>query len=196
MPAEPAAVPTPNTIERFAGDTLRAKTERMIPKEPAAVPSPTSTPPPNEHGRRALRSPSAADPARRAAAECQHAPRTISVRQRAEDRLADAPCEVFVSPLPARTWCGSKPVSASMGSWKKPMADRGPNASNAMVQPHADDEPYRRTPDRRWSCCGGGYMKGTRGKTDRSANVAEQVTCRRRHKTGLWALHCIKGEFP
>ena len=46
MPAEPAAVPRPNTRERFSALTRRAIEARIMPKEQAAMPSPTSTPPP------------------------------------------------------------------------------------------------------------------------------------------------------
>ena len=44
-PDEPAAVPSPKTMERFSADTLRAKAARMMPNEPAAIPRPISTPP-------------------------------------------------------------------------------------------------------------------------------------------------------
>ena len=46
MPADPAAVPMPKTIERFSGGVWRAKAASTIENEPAATPRPTSTPPP------------------------------------------------------------------------------------------------------------------------------------------------------
>ncbi len=46
MPAEPAAVPRPNTKLRRSAGTWRAKAASTMPKPPAATPSPTSTPPP------------------------------------------------------------------------------------------------------------------------------------------------------
>ena len=46
MPAEPAAVPMPNTTLRRSGGVCRAKAASTMLNDPAATPSPTSTPPP------------------------------------------------------------------------------------------------------------------------------------------------------
>ncbi len=136
MPAEPAAVPSPKAKLRCSGATLRANAARTMPKEPEATPRPTSTPPPRcsivtESELAIITSPTA-----------YITPDSASTRH-VPNLSASAP-KIGVPSPHARFWIAianpnvvrSQPFSASIGNWKKPIAERGPKVSAAIRQPH------------------------------------------------------------
>ena len=135
MPAEPAAVPMPKTsCAAPVAHGGRTRQERC------------RSSPPQRRGRPARRrpydsmagwspSPSAAGRPHRG---CRRAPapaRCRSGRRWRRRRAGRAPQNRFCSAMARPKVVRSQPFSASIGSWKKPIAERGPKVRAAIRQP-------------------------------------------------------------